>query len=99
MGCGWRFSSARQSSQRKDIFSSTCDASVCSRRPQLAHSTVITVGRVSVGGAACVLVRQDVYERGEELDFSPWTPEEMDLLAAETADLLAGDGLEEPDDS
>jgi len=55
--------------------------------------------RVSVGGAACVLLRQDVYERGEEIDFSPWTPEEMDLLAAETADLLAGDGLEEPDDS
>jgi hypothetical protein len=55
--------------------------------------------RFSVGGTACVLLRQDVYERGEEVDFSPWTSEEMDLLAAETADLLAGDGLDEPDDS
>jgi len=27
------------------------------------------------------------------MDLCPWTPEEMDLLAAETADLLAGDGL------
>jgi hypothetical protein len=26
-------------------------------------------------------------------------PLEMDLLAAETADLLAGDGFDEPDDS
>jgi hypothetical protein len=55
--------------------------------------------QVSVGGASCILLRKDVYERGEELDFSPWTPEEMDLLAAETADLLAGDGLDEPDES
>ena len=54
---------------------------------------------VTVGGAACVLLRQDVYERGEAVDYSPWTQEEMDLLAAETADLLAGDGLDEPDDS
>ena len=51
---------------------------------------------VSAGGAACVLLRKDVYERGEELDYSPWTQEEMDSLAAETADLLAGDGLDEP---
>ena len=55
--------------------------------------------QVNVAGAACVLLRKDVYERGEALDFSPWTPEEMDLLAAETADLLAGDGLDSPDDS
>lgn len=53
---------------------------------------------VTVGGAACVLLRKDVFERGEELDYGPWTIEEMDLLAAETADLLAGDGLDEPDD-
>jgi hypothetical protein len=45
--------------------------------------------QVNMGGEACILLRKDVYERGEELDFSPWTPEEMDLLAAETADLLA----------
>ena len=54
---------------------------------------------VTVGGAPCVLLRKDVFERGEELDYSPWTKEEMNLLAAETADLLAGDGLDEPDDS
>ena len=55
--------------------------------------------QVSVGGAACILLRKDVYEKGEPVDFSPWTPQEMDLLAAETADLLTGDGLDEPDDS
>ena len=54
---------------------------------------------VTVGDTACVLLRKDVFERGEELDYSPWTKEEMDLLAAETADLLAGDGFDEPDDS
>jgi hypothetical protein len=55
--------------------------------------------QVTVGGAVCVLLRKDVYERGEELDYSPWTEEEMDLLATETAYLLAGDGFDEPDDS
>lgn len=55
--------------------------------------------QVSVGGMPCVLLRKDVYEQGQSIDFSPWTPEEMDLLAAETADLLAGDGFDEPDDS
>ncbi len=54
---------------------------------------------VTVGGAACVLLRKDIYELGEEIDYSPWSKEEMDLLAAETADLLAGDGMDEPDDS
>jgi hypothetical protein len=54
---------------------------------------------VTVGGAACVVLRKDVYERGEQVDFSPWSKEEMELLAAETADLLAGDGFDEPDDS
>jgi len=54
---------------------------------------------VTVAGAVCVLLRKDVYERGEELDYGPATDEELDLLAAETADLLAGDGLDEPDDS
>ena len=54
---------------------------------------------VTVAGAPCVLVRQDIYERGEALDYSPWTREEMDLLAAESADSLAGDGFDEPDDS
>ena len=41
----------------------------------------------------------DVYERGEELDYSPWTDQEMDLLAGETADLLADDGFDEPDEA
>jgi hypothetical protein len=55
--------------------------------------------QVKVGEAECILLRKDVYERGEPVDFSPWTPEEMGLLAAETADLLAGDGFDEPDNS
>jgi hypothetical protein len=57
------------------------------------------VVQVTVGGAVCVVLRKDVYQRGEELDYRPWTEAEMDLLAAETADLLAGDGFDEPDDS
>jgi hypothetical protein len=52
---------------------------------------------VTVGGADCVVLRKDVFDRGQALDYSPWTREEMDLLAAETADLLAGDGLDEKD--
>jgi hypothetical protein len=55
--------------------------------------------RVTVGGTDCVLVRKDVYDRGDVVDYSPWSPEETDLLAAETADLLAGDKFDEPDDS
>ncbi len=54
--------------------------------------------QVKVGGAECIVLRKDVYERAEPVDFSPWTPEEMDWLAAETADLLAADGFDEPDD-
>jgi hypothetical protein len=55
--------------------------------------------RVNVGGAECVLLRKDVFERGEAVDFTPWTREEMNLLATETADLLAGDAFDEPDES
>ena len=54
---------------------------------------------VTVGSAQCVLLRKDVYERSEPVDFRPWTKDEMDWLAAETADLLGGDGFDEPDDS
>ena len=54
---------------------------------------------VVVAGRPCVLLRKDIYDRNEALDYSPWTTEEMDLLAAETANLLAGDGLDEPDGS
>jgi hypothetical protein len=59
------------------------------------HGHAITL---TVEGAECVLLRKDIYERGEDLDYSPWTEEEMNLLARETADLLAGDGLDEEDD-
>ncbi len=55
--------------------------------------------QVTVGGTVCVVLRKDVYERGEEVDYSPWTEQEMDLLAAETADLLVGDGFDEPDEA
>ena len=54
---------------------------------------------VTVGSAECVVLWKDVYERGEQVDFSPWTKEEIDRAASETADLLAGDGFDEPEDS
>jgi len=43
-----------------------------------------------------VIVRADVYERLQGLvcDDSPWTDEEMDLLAAEDADYLGWDGMD-----
>jgi hypothetical protein len=49
--------------------------------------------RVTIGETACVIVREDVYR--EEMDDSPWTEEEMDRLASETADLIQDD-LDEP---
>jgi hypothetical protein len=55
--------------------------------------------QVTVGGAECVLLRKDIYERGEGLDFGPWTKVEIDTLAGETADLLSGDGFDEADES
>jgi hypothetical protein len=54
---------------------------------------------VTVAGAACVVLRKDVYDHRDALDYGPCTKEEMDLLASETADLLAGDGFDEPDES
>lgn len=54
---------------------------------------------VTVGSAECVVIRKDVYDRGEPVDYSPWTKEEMDWVASESADLLAGDGFDEADDS
>ena len=54
---------------------------------------------VTIAGAACIVVRKDVFERGEKFDFGSWTTDEIDLLAAETADLLSGDGFDEPDNS
>jgi hypothetical protein len=43
-----------------------------------------------------VLVRADEYARLKqgEYDASPWTDEEMDLLAAEDADSLGWEGME-----
>ena len=49
---------------------------------------------VTVGSAACVVLRKDVFDRAEEMDYSPWTKQEMNLLASETADLVAGDGFD-----
>ena len=40
-----------------------------------------------------------VCEQPDEVDYGLWTPEEVDLLAAEAVDLVAGDGFDEPDDS
>jgi hypothetical protein len=51
---------------------------------------------ISVAGETCVVLRRDIFERGEMIDLSAWTQEEMDHLAAEAADLLAGDGFDEP---
>ena len=54
---------------------------------------------VNVGGRECVLLTRQAYERVKNLlyDDSPWTDEEMDLLAAESADLCTGDVLDIPD--
>jgi hypothetical protein len=54
---------------------------------------------VTVGGRPCVVVRKDICDRGEEMDYGPWTDDEMNLLAAEAANLLAGDEFDEQDDS
>jgi hypothetical protein len=43
---------------------------------------------------AYVLVRADEYERLTDYDSSPWTDEEMDLLAAEDADALGWEGMD-----
>jgi hypothetical protein len=45
---------------------------------------------------AYVLVRKEVYEQLKEslYDASPWTDEEMDLLAAADADALGWEGME-----
>lgn len=45
---------------------------------------------------AYVLVPREIYERVKDkrYDDSPWTDEEMDLLAAEAADLLGWEGMD-----
>jgi hypothetical protein len=44
---------------------------------------------------AYVLIREDVYEglQAGAYDASPWTDEELDLLAAEDADSLGWEGI------
>ena len=53
--------------------------------------------KIEADGKAFVLLSQAVYE--DELDFSPWTQQEMDLLADETMQLISGDALDEADQS
>jgi len=44
---------------------------------------------ITVGETPCVLIREDLYD--EEIDDSPWTEEEMNLLANQAADLIDDD--------
>jgi hypothetical protein len=48
------------------------------------------------GGTDIVVLRADLFERlrGLLYDDSPWTDEEMDLLATEDADALGWEGME-----
>lgn len=43
-----------------------------------------------------ILLSVEEFERlaDDEVDYSPWTQEEMDLLAAENADMLGWEGME-----
>ena len=52
--------------------------------------------RLNEGGTDLVVLRADMFERLRSLvyDDSPWTDEEMDLLAAEDADALGWEGME-----
>jgi hypothetical protein len=52
--------------------------------------------RLTEAGTDLVVVRADLFERLREslYDDSPWTDEEMDLLAAEDADTLGWEGME-----
>jgi hypothetical protein len=58
--------------------------------------------RLSEEGTDLVVLRADVFDRlrNDLYDDSPWTDEEMDLLAAEDADSLGWEGMDvyqEPD--
>lgn len=48
------------------------------------------------GGTNLVILRADIFEhlRNLSYDDSPWSDEEMDLLAAEDADALGWEGME-----
>lgn len=52
--------------------------------------------RLNEEGTELVVVRADLFERlqGLRYDDSPWSDEEMDLLAAEDADALGWEGME-----
>jgi hypothetical protein len=54
--------------------------------------------RFKEDGTELVVVRADVFDRLRQAlyDDSPWTDEEMDLLAAENADALGWEGMEGP---
>jgi len=53
--------------------------------------------RIEADGESFVLLSEAVYV--DDLDFGPWTRQEMDLLADEAMQLVAGDGLDEDDGS
>lgn len=52
--------------------------------------------RVNEHGTELVVVRADVFDRLRQAlyDDTPWTDEEMDLLASEDADALGWEGME-----
>ena len=49
--------------------------------------------RIVAGGKTFVLLSQTAYD--DELDFSPWSQQEIELLADEAAKYVTGDGLDE----
>ena len=53
--------------------------------------------RIDADGRAFGLLSQAAYE--DDLDFSPWSDNEINLLADEAMRLVAGDALDEDDDS
>jgi hypothetical protein len=59
-----------------------------------------TAVRLTEAGTDLVLLRADVFERLRDslYDASPWTDDEMDLLAAEDADRLGWEGMEDYQD-
>lgn len=52
--------------------------------------------RLNEGDTDLIVLRADVFERlrGLLYDDSPWSNEEMDLLAAEDAEMLGWEGME-----
>ncbi|MHB8974847.1 MAG: hypothetical protein ACYC3X_30830 [Pirellulaceae bacterium] len=53
--------------------------------------------RIEADGKSFILLSRRAYE--DSLDYSPWTSEEMGLLADEALELVSGDGLDEPDEA